>query len=310
MSNLRILSIVLASVCVGSATGGCGSDNGKFITATGTIEATETTLSAQVPGIVVQLRVDEGSLVHTGDTLAEIDKEEWRLQVAQSEANLAAAQAQFDLTNRGAREEDILQAEANYKNAAADLTRMQELSRSGTVSPKQLEDAQTRATVTKQTYEKLKRGSREEEIQMARARRDQAAAQLNSLRKKLNDCSITTPVEGTVTKRYVEQGEFVGAGMSIVRIANLQEMDLMIYIPEAELPFVKLGSRTEVQVDAFKDRTFEGKVVFISPIAEFTPKNIQTKDERVKLVFGVKVKVLNPDGSLKAGLPADVAIAK
>jgi HlyD family secretion protein len=179
-----------------------------------------------------------------------------------------------------------------------------------TVSAKQFEDVQTRYTVAKQTYEKLKRGSRIEEIQMARARRDQASAQLLSLRKKFTDCVIAAPSAGTVTRRFVEPGEFVGMGVSIVRIANLSDMELMIYVPEGDLPFIRLGQTAEVKVDAFADRSFSGRVVFISPTAEFTPKNIQTKDERTKLVFGVKIKIANPDGALKAGIPADVTIAK
>jgi HlyD family secretion protein len=95
----------------------------------------------------------------------------------------------------------------------------------------------------------------------------------------------------------------------VVRIANLDEMDIMIYVSATDLPKVKLGQTAAVKVDAFRNREFTGRVVYISPVAEFTPKNIQTRDERTKLVFGVKVRVANPDGSLKAGLPADVFLS-
>lgn len=288
----------------------CNSGTTGAIEATGTIESTETTISTQVAGIVRQLQVDEGSAVRPADTLAVLDQEEWRLQLAQASANLAATQAQLDLALRGAREEDLLQAEASYKNAESDLRRMEQLRTDNSVSPKQFEDAQTRYTLARQTYEKLKRGSRVEEIQMARARRDQAAAQLGSLKKKFGDCVITAPIAGIVTRRFVEPGEFVGMGVSIVRIANLSVMELMIYVPEADLPTIRLGQPADVSVDAYQDRVFKGTVVFISPTAEFTPKNIQTKDERTKLVFGVKIKVANPDGALKAGIPADVALAR
>ncbi|MBF8248793.1 MAG: secretion protein HlyD [Bacteroidetes bacterium] len=115
-------------------------------------------------------------------------------------------------------------------------------------------------------------------------------------------------MHGVVTKRFIERGELVGQGMSLFRVANLAEMDLMIYVLETELPKVKLGQQAKVKVDAFPDREFNGRVVFISSTAEFTPKNIQTKDERTKLVFGVKIKVANADGSLKSGIPADVTL--
>jgi HlyD family secretion protein len=286
----------------------CSNNDGNVITAAGTVEATEVTISAQVGGIVKRLRTDEGSPVNAGDTLAILDATDWVYQLQQAEANLAAMEAQYKLALKAVRQEDLIQAEANFKSAEADLKRMEELAPTGSVSQKQLEDTRTRFTLAQQTYEKMKRGSRQEEIEIARARRDQAVAQAMALRKKVNDCTITSPVSGTVTKRFVERGEFVGAGASLFRVADLTEMDLMIYVSEAELPKVKLGQPASVKVDAYRDREFAGRVVFVSPTAEFTPKNIQTKDERTKLVFGVKVKVRNPDGSLKAGIPADVTL--
>lgn len=287
---------------------GCGGGAGSSLTATGTIEATEVTLSAQVGGVVRQVRADEGASVQPGDTLAILDATDWMYQLQQAEAGLVGADAQHRLSLQAARQEDLIQAEATYKSAEIDLKRMEELAPTGSVSQKELEDAKTRFTISQQTYEKMKRGSRREEIEMARARRDQAEAQVSSLRKKVNDCTILSPMHGVVTKRFIERGELVGQGMSLFRVANLAEMDLMIYVLETELPKVKLGQQAKVKVDAFPEREFNGRVVFISSTAEFTPKNIQTKDERTKLVFGVKIKVENADGSLKSGIPADVTL--
>ncbi|MCU0452566.1 MAG: efflux RND transporter periplasmic adaptor subunit [Bacteroidetes bacterium] len=286
----------------------CGDGDDTRIEATGTIEATDVTISAQVAGAVVSLRTDEGLKVGIGDTLVILDQREWRLQARQAEANLAAAEAQYRLAVRGARAEDLRQAEAADVSARRDLERMKELRASNSIPQKQLDDAELRATVAQQTLEKLKNGSRPEEIDAMRARRDQAAAQLALLQKKLDDCVVTSPAAGTVLNRFVERGEFVGMGSALIRIANLEEMDLMIYVPETQLPRIKIGQTASLSVDAFKDRTFEGRVVFISSTAEFTPKNIQTKDERTKLVFGVKIRVENPDGALKAGIPADVVL--
>lgn len=287
---------------------GCAGGDGTAIEATGTVEATDITVSAQVAGTIEALRADEGQKVSAGDTLAVLDAREWRLQVRQAEANVAAADAQLRLAVRGARSEDIRQAEVTYESALRDLERMRELRQSNSIPQKQLDDAELRASVAQQTLEKMKNGSRPEEIEVARARRDQATAQLALLQKKLDDCVISAPSSGTILNRFVERGEFAGAGSAVYRIANLEEMNLMIYVPEAALPRIAIGQTARVSVDAFADRTFEGRVVYISPTAEFTPKNIQTKDERTKLVFGVKVKVLNPDGALKAGIPADVIL--
>jgi HlyD family secretion protein len=155
---------------------------------------------------------------------------------------------------------------------------------------------------------KLREGSRDEERALARARRDQAAAAAAQLRKKVADCTITAPLGGVVVNRFVEVGELAAPGASIVRIADLDEMKINVYVPETLIPRIQLGQNAELVVDAFEGRTFGGTVVYISPTAEFTPKSIQTKEERVKLVFAVKILVSNPDGALKAGLPADVTL--
>jgi len=287
---------------------GCSSHNEETISATGTIEATEITLSAQVGGQIKRVIADEGDVVQIGDTLLIIDNTDWAYQQEQARGGYEMAEAQFRLALKGAREEDVIQAEANYKNADTDLKRMEELFRAKSISEKQLDDARTWFTVSQQTWEKMKRGSRQEEIDAARARRDQAKAQLASLQKKVNDCIVTAQAAGTITKRFIEQGELASTGMALYRISDLSSMDITIYVSESDLPKVKLNQKAIVNIDAFQKRDYEGKVIFISSTAEFTPKNIQTKDERTKLVFSVKVKVPNPDGTLKAGIPADVSL--
>ena len=287
---------------------GCNSHQGETISATGTIEATEVTLSAQSGGQVKRIIADEGQEVRAGDTLLIIDSPEWLYQLAQMRGGYEMAEAQYQLALKGSRQEDIIQAEANYKNAEDDLRRMKDLYRVKSVTEKQVDDAQTRFTVSQQIWEKMKHGSRREEIEAARGRRDQAKAQLASLEKKVNDCMVTAQVCGTVTKRFVEEGELASVGMALYRISDLSSMDITIYVSESDLPKVQLNQKALVTIDAFKNKEYAGNVTYISPIAEFTPKNIQTKEERTKLVFGVKVKVPNPDGTLKAGIPADVTL--
>jgi HlyD family secretion protein len=287
---------------------GCSGGDGTTISATGTIEATEITLSAQSGGQVKRIIADEGQIVRTGDTLLIIDDTDWRYQLDQASGGYEMAEAQYRLALKGAREEDIIQAEASFKNANDDLKRMEDLYRAKSVSEKQLDDAKTRFTLAQQTWEKVKRGLRQEEIDAARARRDQTKGLVSSLQKKVSDCKVVAPIAGTVTKRFVEQGELAGIGMALYRISDLSLMDITIYVTEVDLPKVQLNQKAVVTVDAFPNKEYEGKVVFLSSTAEFTPKNIQTNDERTKLVFSVKVKVPNPDGTLKAGVPADVKL--
>jgi HlyD family secretion protein len=287
---------------------GCSGGDGTSISATGTIEATEITLSAQSGGQVKRIIADEGQIVRAGDTLLIIDDTDWQYQLDQARGGYEMAEAQFRLALKGAREEDLIQAEANYKNADDDLKRMEDLYRAKSVTEKQLDDAKTRFTVSQQIWEKTKRGLQKEEIDAARARRDQAKGSFSSLQKKVSDCNVIAPVAGSITKRFVEQGELAGIGTALYRISDLSLMDITIYVTEVDLPKVQLNQKAVVTVDAFPNKGYDGKVVFISSIAEFTPKNIQTNDERTKLVFSVKVKVPNPDGTLKAGVPADVIL--
>jgi HlyD family secretion protein len=157
-------------------------------------------------------------------------------------------------------------------------------------------------------FEKLRTGSRPQEITVARTRRDYAAAQSELLKKKIRDCYILAPSNGTITLRGVEPGELVTVGANVLRLTYLDQVKLTIYVSEAELGRVKLGQSASVYIDTDEKKAHNGKVVYISPVAEFTPKNVQTKEERTKLVFGVKIEVDNADAALKPGLPADAKI--
>jgi HlyD family secretion protein len=287
---------------------GCSTEPQGAISASGTIEATKVTITAKVGGEVMTLLADEGTIVKKGDTLAVIDRSDLEIQLKQAVANADAADAQYQLSVKGAREEDILQAEANYTSAQQDLNRADELFKAKSITKKQLEDMQTRFVVTQQSYEKLKRGSRPEEIRAARARRDQAVAQVEATRKKISETFVVASMGGVVTEKGLEQGDVVMPNGSVFRISRLDKVHLMIYVSEEELARVKLGQPADVYIDAYPNKAFPGTVAYISDIAEFTPKNVQTKDDRTKLVFRVKIEVTNADGSLKPGMPADATI--
>ncbi len=301
---------------------GCGNGHKGAIEASGTLEAVEVRVSAKVPGQVDKLFVDEGSQVNAGDTLAVLDHSTQDIQWRQAQAGVALADAQYQLLVNGARSEDIQQAEdglkqleASAKVAEDDYNRMKGLYASQSVTKKQYDDAESRSVITKaqlnsarENLKKMKRFARPEDLEAAKARLDQAKASADLLHKQITDATIIAPVSGTVTNKPVEAGELVGIGTTIVTISRLETLELMIYVSDNELGKVKLNGTADIVIDTYPDRTFPGRFVYISPIAEFTPKNVQTKEDRTKLVFGVKLEVNNKDGILKAGMPADAYV--
>lgn len=288
---------------------GCTDNDAREINASGTIETTDVTVSAKVGGEITSLRVDEGSRVVKGDTLASIDRTDLLIQLKQAQANAMAMEAQYRLTRRGFREEDILQAEATFRNAAEDMKRADELSMAQTITQKQFDDTRTRFVIAQQAYEKMQRGSRSEEVEAAQARRNLAVAQVEAIQKKLSDAYVVAPTTGVITEKSVEEGNATLPNGTLFRISRLERVHLTIYIPEADLAHIRLGQEAEVYIDARPDKPLTGRIVRISDRAEFTPKNVQTKDDRTKLVFGVKIEVPNDDYLLKPGMPADARIA-
>ncbi len=302
---------------------GCGNGrNGGKLTASGTVETVDIALSSLNAGVIVRMTVDEGSIVHPTDTVAVIDSTDYVLNALQADAAAGMADAQLRLLQAGSRAEDINQAAAivqqasvAVQNASDDLRRVKGLEAGHAVTQKQVDDAKARydgavaaEQAAKEVLTKLKRGARAEDIDAARARADQAHTQAAFLHKKIRDCVLLAPVGGTVTHVAARRGETVGAGMPVVTISALDTVKVTIYVSDKELGNVRLGEKARVRVDSRPDKPYDGIVTYISPTAEFTPKNVQTKDDREKLVFAVKIQVANPDGALKPGMPADAEL--
>jgi HlyD family secretion protein len=291
--------------------------------ASGTIEARQVRLSAKIAGDLLTLPVKEGDRVKPGDPIASIDHAGLDIQLRQAEAGAVLARAQLDLLKSGARAEDIRQveeafrqAESVLKTAEEDDRRMRDLAAKGSVTAKQAEDAASRLIVVRaqasaaaEALKKARTLARPEELRAARARLDQAEAASDLLRKAIADCALASPVSGIVTQVPVERGELVAAGATVAVVSELDRVHVMIYVTEVELARVKLGGRADVSIDGAPGRTFAGTITYISSEAEFTPKNVQTREDRVKLVFGVKIEIDNRDGMLKPGLPADAVLA-
>jgi HlyD family secretion protein len=302
---------------------GCGNGNDKKkIDASGTIEATNVTVSSKATGQIQKLFFNEGDKVSAGDTLITIDHDILAIQLQQSEASVESAKAQLDLLVEGARSEDIKQADdalkqakANYDYAALTKDRNEKLFASNSITKQQWDDILAKYDVANAQYssaqanlKKIKNLARPEEVKQAKANLDRQIASSNLLRKNIIDSYVIAPIGGFVVKKFVEAGESVTQLSSLVMISDLSSVDLVIYVSETELGKVKLGQEATVTVDSYKDKTFTGKVIYISPDAEFTPKNIQTKDERTKLVFAVKIHIHNPGFELKDGMPADAVV--
>ena len=316
MKRILFLTFLLISA-------GCGGNNNdNAISASGTIETTEVNISAKSPGQILSLRASEGSVVHIGDTLARTDTTNYAFNYHQLLASSAQAEAQLELLEHGSRREDIEQAaeqvkqsQANYKNAKDDEQRTKDLLAANAATKKQYDDAATRLETaqaafnsSQDAFQKLKSGSRAEDIAAAKARFEQTKVQANQALQSLRDGIVISPVSGTVTHKVLNQGEMAGVNGTIVTISVVDPVKLTIYVSDKDLGKVKIGAKATVKIDTYKDKTYSGNVIYISPQAEFTPKNVQTTEDREKLVFAVKIEVANPDGALKPGMPADESI--
>jgi HlyD family secretion protein len=300
----------------------CNGNNNGDIVASGNIEAKNIIVSSQVAGIVIQILKDEGAKLNKGDTVIIIDPETYELKLQEALAAKEYVEAQLSLLKKGARSEDINQAEENlkqseisYKLAKKDKERMENLYQSQTITKKQFDDAianyeihLARLSVARENFRKIKNLSRPEEIKQAEASLNRAIANVNLYKKNLNDCYVTSPSSGFITKKFVEAGETAGRMSSLFQVADLSSVEIVIYIRETELGKVKLGQKAEISIDTYPDKIYKGEVIYISPEAEFTPKNIQTQEERTKLVFAVKIKIENTNFELKDGMPADAVI--
>lgn len=249
---------------------GLNKRNEFLIEASGTIEATRVDISSKIGGQLIKLPVKEGMTVRLGDTLAVIDHKTLDLQLRQSLAGLELAQVQ-------------------YNSDSKDDQRTKELYNNGSITEKQRDDSNARFRISSV---KLK----------------QARLAVELIRSNISDCFITSPLSGVISSTVYENGETIGPGAVIHSISKLDTVELVVYVNEQNMGYIKLNQEAEVRIDSFKDKVFPGRVVYISSEAEFTPKNIQTKQDRVKQVFGLKISLPNTGGELKPGIPADAVI--
>jgi len=323
--KLIIIGVVVAlAVTAALIVNYLNNDNSDgVILLSGNVEVTKVETGFKLSGRVVELLTDEGHRVKKGQKIAVMDSAELQGIVAQNRAAVSEAAARLAELRTGSRPQEIRYAaanvkaaEADYVKAAKDFERAQRLYKKEAISAQQFDSAKSyhdaRAEQVRAAREQLslaKEGPRKEVIKAAEDRLEQAKASLRVIEERFSDTTLIAPVTGVVLKKNVEQGEVVQAGTSVFTLGEVDSPWIKVYVKEDRMTLVKLGQKASVSVDSpGGKKTYEGIVSYISDQAEFTPKTIQTQEERVKLVFGVKVRVKNENQDLKPGMPADVKI--
>ncbi len=324
---LVVLAIVTAACATPAPT--------DRVRVSGQVEATEVHIASQVAGRVLEVHVSEGQRVAPGAPLVTLDTADAELAVSRARADRDQAEAQLRLLLAGSRSEDIHQAEAQVSSAAADATasavelsaaetdvqRFELLLASNSGSRKQRDDAVARRDVARErrtaaeqrvtaataAVRRLQSGARPEEISGARARVGSATAQIAILEKAIADAMVTAPVGGIVTEKIVNVGELVQPRAPLVVLMDLDHAWANVYVDEPAIPRLRIGQAATLFTDA-GGSGIPGTISYVSEKAEFTPRNVQTAEDRSKLVYRVKIAVNNSAGVLKTGMPVEAEI--
>ena len=326
MNRKKVIPIAIGLVAVALAVWfvwlrGSGADGP--LDASGTVEATDAQLGFEAAGRIDTMLVHEGDRVKAGQELARLDQSELSARQQQAAAQLAAAQATLNELERGSRTEEVQQgrdqlgsANQRLADAQRDLDRTKRLFDGGAVSRESLDKAQLAFEIAQsqhdqaaQQFQLLQVGPRPERIEAQRAAVAAAQATVRQINAMLGNAVIRAPFDGVVTVKDREIGETVSPGAPVLTVTNLDDRWVRIYIPETRIGAVHLGEGATITADTYKGRVYRGAVSFIASEAEFTPKNVQTRDERVKLVYAVKVRITGDSTyDLKPGIPADVQL--
>jgi HlyD family secretion protein len=269
----RIIIIVFIALFVGVGLFvyfGQKSNRTKELFYSGTIETTQAKLSFQVPGRVYSVNVQEGKSVKKDQIIAQLDRADYEARYEQARANVKSASA------------TLVNTQKNYE-------RFEDLFKKGVVSEKERDNINLN-------------------FEIAQSKLTEAKSLLKQASVYLAYTQLKSPMDGVVTSRNIEPGETVNPGREVITVSDLSRVDLKIYVDETQIGKVKPNQEVEVTVDTFPGKVYNGVVSFISPEGEFTPKIIQTKKERVKLVYLVKISIANPNFELKSGMPADALL--
>ncbi|SNY76871.1 secretion protein HlyD [Enterobacter sp. CC120223-11] len=316
------VALIVAAIAAGAFWYQSRKDTG--LTLYGNVDIRTVNMSFRVGGRLQALQVDEGDAVKAGQTLGELDHVPYENALMQAKANVAAAQAKYDLLVAGYRDEEIAQAaaavgqaKAAYDYAQNFYQRQQGLWKSRTVSANDLENAksardQAQATL-KSAQDKLSQyhaGNRPQEIAQAKASLEQAQAQLAQSQLDLQDTTLLAPSDGTILTRAVEPGSMLNAGSTVLTLSLTRPVWVRAYVDESNLNQAQPGRELLLYTDGRPNKPYHGKIGFVSPTAEFTPKTVETPDLRTDLVYRLRIIVTDADDALRQGMPVTVSFGQ
>ncbi|MGO9119559.1 MAG: HlyD family secretion protein [Desulfomonilaceae bacterium] len=319
----KIIIVLVSVLAIGAVVTWLFSQNSSHpnnkIFVSGNIETTEVDLSFRIAGQINALNIEEGDRVKKGQTIATLDTDTLLSQKGAAVAEIANQRAVLDELEEGTRAEQIRQAkaqlkaaESRMKNAQDEFNRYNQLYKEGAVSGSTYDTRDTALKVATEEYNnalehfsEFEKGPREQQIRAATHRLERVTWELKRIDLDIEHSALTTPVSGAVLVKAAELGEVVLPGAPVATVAAIDEVWLKGYVGEKDLGRVKLGQKAEITTDSFPGKIYTGLVTFISPRAEFTPKNVQTREERIKQVYRVKITILNREQELKIGMPAE-----
>ncbi len=293
--NLTIQLLALSTLFFSCKNNGLESD------ASGTFEATETVISAEAAGKILAFDIDEGDVLTAAQTIGYIDSTQLYLSKLQLQQNQKAI-----LSGRPDTKVQLEALQKELDNALSDKQRIENLVKGNVASQKQLDDANTRIAILQSKIAATK-STLTTTTSTINEQSGTVAIQLASVEDQLRKCRIVNPVNGTVLTKYANAFEVTAPGKPLYKIADLTEMYLRAYITADQFAKAKIGDKVKVSIDAAEgnSKEYEGVVEWISNKSEFTPKTIQTKDERANLVYAMKIRVKN-DGLIKIGMYGEV----
>jgi len=319
---LALLAVAAVSVAAAWAGRHLGGGTTAPVSVTGTIEATQVDVSVKITGRILERLVKEGDKVLRGQLLVRLDDSELAADVRRQDAALRSAQATLRDLEKGARPQEIEDARAAVASTEATRT-MTEREYQRTVqlfgqnliaaqdvdrARQAYEVAQAQERSARQKLGLVLEGSRPDQIDAARWQVTQAESALVQAQSRLREARVVSPIDGVVLRKNLEAGETANPGVPILTLVDPKDVWLRAYVPETEVGRLKVGEMATLRVDAFPNRVFTGRLIEIGSEAEYTPRNVQTKKERVNLVFRIKIQIDNPEGILKPGLPADADV--
>lgn len=286
----------------------------------GNVDIRQVSLGFRVSGRLDSLAVDEGDMVRSGDVLGKLDATPFQAAVASAEANVAALQATLDKLRAGPRPTEIAQASASYDESLAALNnaniaydRARQLRPQGTISEANLDQATAnrsmaaaRADSANQALKLLQEGSRVEDIANAEAQLKAAQSSLTSARISLGDTELRAPNDGVILSRVREPGAIVSPADIVYVLSLTQPVWVRSYVAEGDLGRLHPGMKVQVTSDTQADKPYDGTIGFISPVAEFTPKSVETPELRTDLVYRLRIVIDNPGPDLRQGMPVTV----